>query len=188
VWSCFIPLIAIAPMVWFDAFEIARLLTFLPEDSYNSAVAYFEGIPTGKFLAFIVIMCLKGSAIGALSALPYAMAADVVDVDAAQTGKRQGGAYFSIWLMVRKLAYALGLFVGTNMVVLFGFNSLADPLDTTNTAFTLLMLACCYSVIPALFKFVALPLLWNYSLTEDRVKEIQESMVPSAAPAAVRSG
>ena len=39
-------------------------------------------------------MCLKGSAIGALSALPLAMAADVVDLDSARTGKKQGGAYF----------------------------------------------------------------------------------------------
>jgi Na+/melibiose symporter-like transporter len=190
LWSCFIPLIAIAPMVWFDAFEIAHLLVFLPDDAYQSAVAYFEGIPTGKFLFFILIMCLKGSSIGALSALPYAMAADVVDVDEAQTGKRQGGAYFSIWLMVRKLAYALGLFVGTNMVVLFGFDSLADPFNTTNTAFALLMLACCYSVIPAIFKFVAIPLLWNYQLTEDRVQQIQADIARGAdsGPAAAAPG
>ena len=176
LWSCFIPLIAIAPMMWFDPFEIPRILAFLPEDAYRSAVGYFEGIPTGKFLFFIVVMCLKGSAIGALSALPYAMAADVVDLDAAQTGKRQGGAYFSIWSMTRKLAYALGLLIGTNLVVLFGFDSLADPVNTTNTTFALLMLAVTYSVIPAIFKFVAMPLLWNYSLTEDRVAEIQASI------------
>ena len=176
LWSCFIPLIAIAPMVWFDAFQIHQLLTFLPDETYQSAIAYFEGVPTGKFLFFIIIMCLKGSAIGALSALPYAMAADVVDVDTAMTGKRQGGAYFSIWSMTRKLAYALGLFVGTSFVVFWGFDSLADPLNTTNTAFTLLMLAVTYSVVPALFKFVAMPLLWNYPLTEEKVAEIQAEM------------
>jgi Na+/melibiose symporter-like transporter len=119
---------------------------------------------------------LKGSSIGALTALPYAMAADVVDVDSARTGKSQGGAYFSIWSMTRKLAYALGLFIGTNLVVLFGFNSLADPLDTTNTTFALVMLAVTYSMIPAVFKFVAMPLLWNYSLTEERVREIQSDI------------
>ena len=176
LWSCFIPLIAIAPMVWFDAFQIHQLLTFLPDETYQSAIAYFEGVPTGKFLFFIIIMCLKGSAIGALSALPYAMAADVVDVDTAITGKRQGGAYFSIWSMTRKLAYALGLFVGTSFVVFWGFDSLADPLNTTNTAFALLMLAVTYSVVPALFKFVAMPLLWNYPLTEEKVAEIQAEM------------
>ena len=173
LWSCFIPLIAMAPAAWFTAFEVTELLTFLPPDAYASVTAYFEGIPTGKFLFFIGVMCLKGSSIGALSALPYAMAADVVDVDIAQTGKRQGGAYFSIWLMTRKLAYALGLFVGTAAAVWVGFDSLADPFNTTNTPYALFMLACLYSVIPALFKFVAMPLLWNYSLTEDRVAEIQ---------------
>ncbi len=181
LWSCFIPLIAIAPLVWFDAFQIHNLLTFLPDESYAAAVAYFEGIPTGKFLFFIGVMCLKGSSIGALSALPYAMAADVVDVDAAMTGKRQGGAYFSIWSMTRKLAYALGLVVGTSLVVFWGFDSLADPLNTTNTPFALLMLAITYSVIPALFKFVAMPLFWNYPLTEKRVAEIQAELDSKAA-------
>jgi glycoside/pentoside/hexuronide:cation symporter, GPH family len=200
LWSCFIPLIAMAPMAWFDPFEIPRILAFLPDEAYADAVAYFEEIPTGKFLFFILIMCLKGSAIGALSALPYAMAADVVDVDSAQTGKSQGGAYFSIWSMTRKLAYALGLFIGTNLVVLFGFNSLADPLNTTNTAAALLMLAVTYSIIPAVFQFVAMPLLWNYSLTEARVHEIQAGIraglpepgpppvtVPPGAPAGATS-
>ena len=126
-------------------------------------------------------MCLKGSSIGALSALPYAMAADVIDVDAAQTGKRQGGAYFSIWSMTRKLAYALGLFVGTNLVVFWGFDSLADPVNTTNSQFSLIMLAVTYSVIPALFKFVAMPLLWNYPLTEERVAQIQTEIAEENA-------
>ncbi len=116
------------------------------------------------------------------------MAADVIDVDAAQTGKRQGGAYFSIWSMTRKLAYALGLFVGTNLVVFWGFNSLADPENTTNSQFSLIMLAVTYSVIPALFKFVAMPLLWNYPLTEQRVAEIQQEIAEeNAAKAAAAS-
>ncbi len=173
LWSCLIPLIAIAPALWFTPFEVENILRFLPEGAYASAVAYFEDVPTGKFLFFILVMCLKGSAIGALSALPYAMAADVVDLDAARTGKRRGGAYFSIWLMVRKLAYALGLLIGANTVIWFGFDSLADPFNTTNTPFALLMLAITYSVIPAIFKFVAMPLLWHYPLDEQRLREIQ---------------
>ena len=173
IWSCFIPIIAIMDPKYFDAFQAANLLAFLPHNSYQSALIYFEGIPTGKFVFFIAVMCLKGSAIGALSALPMAMAADVIDLDSARTGKKQGGAYFSIWGMTRKLAYALGLFVGTSAAVFVGFNSLADPLNTTNTEESLLWLACLYSIIPALFKFVAMPLLWNYSLTEEKLAEIQ---------------
>ena len=173
LWASCIPLIAISPDEWYDAFEIPVLLSFLPDAQYQSITSHFEGIDTGKFLFFIIIMCLKGSSIGALAALPAAMAADVVDVDTARTGEQRAGAYFSIWSMTRKMAYAIGITVGTGLAVLFGFDSLADPKNTTNTESSLLMLACLYSVIPALFKFVAMPLLWKYPLTEQKLAEIQ---------------
>ena len=138
--------------------------------------AQFEGIPTGKFALFIGVMCFKGSAIGALSALPYAMAADVIDLDSVRTGKKQGGAYFSIWTMTRKLAYALGLVVGTTAATIVGFNSLADPIENPNSAYSLIWLACLYSIVPAVFKFVALPMLWRYPLTEEKLSEIQKEI------------
>lgn len=173
LWSCFIPLIAIAPAEWFTAFRIPLLLDFLPHETHQSIVEYFDGIETGKFLFFIIIMCLKGSAIGALSALPSAMAADVIDLDTVTTGEQRAGAYFSIWSMVRKAAYALGVTIGLSLAVYFGFDSLADPRSTTNTAFALFMVACIYSVFPALFQFIGMPLLWIYPLTEEKVKEVQ---------------
>ena len=141
-------MIAIAPQAWFDAFELSKVLSFLPDSWLAGMNAQFDGIPTGKFAFFIGVMCLKGSAIGALSALPYAMAADVIDLDSARTGKRQGGAYFSIWTMTRKLAYALGLVVGTTAATIVGFNSLADPIGDPNTAYSLIWLACLYSIVP----------------------------------------
>ena len=183
LWSCFIPLIAIAPQVWFNPFELGQVLSFLPDTWLAALDSRFDGIPTGKFAFFILVMCLKGSAIGALSALPYAMAADVIDLDSAQTGKKQGGAYFSIWTMTRKLAYALGLVVGTTAATVVGFNSLADPINDPNTWSSLLWLACLYSVIPALFKFVAVPILWNYSLTESKLEEIQADIANKSVAA-----
>jgi Na+/melibiose symporter-like transporter len=114
------------------------------------------------------------------------MAADVIDVDSKQTGKRQSGAYFSIWTMTRKLAYALGLLIGGAAATWVGFNSLRDPISDPNPESALLWLAVLYSMIPALFKFVAIPMLWNYSLTEDKVKAIQaeiDGRNPASAPA-----
>lgn len=184
IWSCFIPLIAIAPESWFVAFEIPRLAALLSPELVAEAEAYFHGIPTGKFLFFIVIMCLKGSSIGALGALPSAMLADVVDVDSAQTGKQQAGAYLSIWSMVRKSALAFGIFAGTGLAAWFGFDPRANPMETTNTTYALLMLAILYSIVPALFKFVAMPFLWNYQLTEARVREVQAEIVAKASGAA----
>ena len=174
LWSSFIPLIAVTPAEWYTAFEITNFTGFLPATTQADAVAYFEGVETGKFLFFIVIMCLKGSSIGALSALPFAMFADVVDVDTAETGKRRAGEFMAIWSMTKKAAYALGIFIGLALVEFWGFDALADPLNTTNTAFALLMLACTYSVIPALFKFIGMPLLWKYPLTEEKLHEVQK--------------
>ena len=178
LWSSFIPLIAVAPGEWFTAFEIPRLLSFLPTSTYQNLVAYFAGIDTGKFLFFIIVMCCKGSAIGALSALPFAMCADVIDADTVETGKRRAGVYFSIWSMVRKGTYALGVTIGLSLAVAFGFDSLADPRSTTNSEFTLLMVACIYSVIPAVFKFIGMPFLWIYPLTEEKLKEVQVGIEP----------
>lgn len=183
VWASLLPLIYIAPQEWFTVFRVELLMSFLPTETYQGMVSYFEGIETGKFVFFLIVMCLKGSAIGALAALPRAMAADVVDLDTAQTGKQQAGAYFSIWSMVQKASYALGIFIGTGLAVAFGFNSLADPMNTDNTWFTLFMLACLYSVIPALFKFVAMPLLWHYPLTEEKLRDIQLEIKAKAAAA-----
>jgi len=179
-WSCFIPLIAIAPIQWFDSFEISRLVVLLPAAMAADLVNYFAGIPTGKFIFFVGVMMLKGSSIGALSALPYAMAADVIDVDTARTGKNQGGAYFSIWTMTRKIAYAAGLASAGIAVGWIAFDSLADPISAPNSENSLLWLAIFYSVIPALFKFVAIPLLWSYPLTEAKVRSIQAEIAESA--------
>lgn len=115
----------------------------------------------------------RSFAIGALSALPFAICADVIDIDTAATGKQRAGAYMSIWSMVRKGSYALGTDIGLGLVSYWGFDALADPRDTTNSDFSLLMLACTYSVIPALFKFVGMPLLWIYPLTESKLREVQ---------------
>ena len=101
------------------------------------------------------------------------MLADVIDVATSQTGKRQAGAYFSIWSMVQKWSYAFGITIGLSLVVWWGFDEHADPKSGINSTYTLFMLACVYSVIPALFKFVGMPLLWMYPLTEEKVSEVQ---------------
>ena len=58
-----------------------------------------------------------------------------------------------------------------------------DPSKTTNTWSALFALACIYSVVPALFKFVGMPLLWKYPLTEDKVREVQAEIAAKKAAA-----
>ncbi len=160
-----VPVVAITPQSCYDAFEIPRVLAWLPAEAHQVVVDRFEGTDTGKFLFFIILMCGKGSAVGAFSAIPASMAADVIDVDTAQTGLKRAGAYFSIWSMTRKMAFALGVTIGTTIVTLSGFDSLADPLNTTNSWLSLMVLTVVYSLLTPLSKIRTVPLLLNYSLS-----------------------
>jgi Na+/melibiose symporter-like transporter len=134
-------------------------------------------IPAGMFGFFLIVMCLKGSTIGALLALPAAMAADAVDIDSARTGEQRAGLYFSIWGLLKKGAAAAGGAVGLAGAAVFGFDPIADPAAAGtpegNSASSLLWLALLYSIIPALIKFIALPFIWNYPLTEARQRRIR---------------
>ena len=82
--------------------------------------------------------------------------------------------------MTRKIAYAAGLASAGLAATWIAFDSLRDPIADPNSPNTLLWLAIFYSVIPALFKFVAIQLLWSYPLTEERVREIQSEIADKA--------
>ena len=118
---------------------------------------------------FLVLMLLKGSAVGSLVFLPTSMAADIVDLDTLRTRQQRTGLYFSLWGMVNKGAAALGIFIATSSVAWFGF----DPASDANTDTAKLALACMYSVIPAGIACIALPVLWNYPLTHERQERMR---------------
>ncbi len=137
-------------------------------------------IPEGEFAVFIVVMCFKGSVVGATFALLASMAADTVDIDFARTGKNRAGLYFSVWGSLRKGTAAAGAALGVAAAAFFGFDPLADPnLARTadgNSSASLLWLACLYSIIPATLNFLIVPMLWNYPLTEARQRRLRERL------------
>ena len=134
-------------------------------------------IPSGEFTVFLIVMCFKGSVIGATYALLASMAADTVDVDFARSGKNRAGLYFSVWGSLRKGTAAAGGAIGVAGVAFFGFDPTLDPnlmgTPDGNSATSLLWLACLYSVIPAALNFTVLHLLWSYPLTEARQKRLR---------------
>ena len=134
-------------------------------------------IPSGEFTIFLIVMCFKGSMIGAVFALLASMAADTVDVDFARSGKNRAGLYFSVWGSLRKGTAAAGGAIGVAGVAFFGFDPMLDPntmgTPDGNSSSSLMWLACLYSVVPAALNFTILHLLWNYPLTETRQKRLR---------------
>ena len=135
-------------------------------------------VPAGWFGVFLIIMVFKGSAVGALLAIPASMAADAVDIDSARTGQQRAGLYFSVWGMLKKGGGALGGALGLASVQFFGFDPQADPsLGGTvdgNATSSLIWLAVLYSIVPAGFKIISLPFIWGYPLTEQRQQRIRD--------------
>ena len=147
---------------------------------YSVWASFIPFIPPGYFGVFLIIMTMKGCTEGAMLAIPAAMAADAVDIDSARTGEQRAGLYFSVWGMLLKGGGAIGGVIALLIVGWFGFDATADPslARTTdgNSSLSLLMLALAYSIIPAAIKFLALPFIWKYPLTEERQKRIRQRL------------
>lgn len=134
-------------------------------------------IPQGQFGLFLIIMCFKGSSVGAILALPASMAADAVDIDSARTGEQRAGLYFSVWGMLKKGAGAAGGAIGMAAAAFSGFDPTADVslagTPAGNSENALLWVTLLYSIIPAAIKFIALPFIWKYPLTAARQQKIR---------------
>lgn len=139
---------------------------------YSVWASVLPFVPAGEFGLFLVVMTLKGCSVAAMLALAASMAADTVDIDFARTGEHRAGLYFAIWGFLRKGAYALGGALALAGIAFVSFDpTLDESLAGTpqgNSESSLFWLTMLYTIIPAVIHCVAIPLMWNYPLTEDR--------------------
>ncbi|MDB5104603.1 MAG: sugar (GPH):cation symporter [Fibrobacteres bacterium] len=107
--------------------------------------------------------------IGGLFTLMMSMTADVCDLDELNTGARREGTFGAIyWWMVKfGLAFA-GLFSGVVMnLVHFDANaSVQAPGAITG-------IRIAYTVLPILGTLLAIAIMWNYDLSEEKSKEVR---------------
>jgi Na+/melibiose symporter-like transporter len=116
----------------------------------------------GDLPAFAALTIAGGTASAAIAILVNSMAADVIDLDVARTGKARAGLYFAIWGMAIKLAVAIAVLLATAVPAAFGFDpAAAQPAGTRALAWT-------YALAPALLVGLAAPALWSYPVTEAR--------------------
>ncbi len=131
------------------------------------ACASFVWVPwlgPGDVAPFLVICLLTGAALGADLALPPAMQADVIDLDALRTGRRREGLFFALWGMGTKGALALAVGLAFPVLDWVGFDARAE----SNDAAALATLAGLYALLPVVLKLTVLALIWNHPLTRRR--------------------
>jgi len=111
---------------------------------------------------------------GGLFTLMMSMTADVCDLDELENGMpRKEGTFGAIYWWMVKLGQAIALVLGGLILKIVGF----DPNITDQTVETMYRLRIADIIIPAATAAGAVWVMWKYSLTEERSKEIKEELV-----------
>ena len=127
------------------------------------------GIP---WLMFLPIPLLAFG-LGSLFTLMMSMTADVCDLDELRNGMpRKEGTFGAIYWWMVKLGQGLALVIGGFVLKVIGF----DGGLAQQTAETLYKLRLMDIIIPSLTAGLAAWVMWSYSLSEDRAREIKEEL------------
>lgn len=111
---------------------------------------------------------------GGLFTLMMSMTADVCDLDELENGMpRKEGSFGAIyWLMV-KIGQSIALVLGGVVLSIVGF----DPNVTEQTVETMNNLRIADILVPSVTAALAVWVMWNYSLSENRAREIKEKLI-----------
>lgn len=129
--------------------------------------------PGNPWLMFMPIPFMAFG-LGGLFTLMMSMTADVCDMDELDNGMpRKEGTFGAIYWWMVKIGQSLALFLGGLVLKLVGFDGNA----ATQTAETMTSLRIADVVIPSLTAGFAILIMWKYSLSEKRAREIKAKLV-----------
>lgn len=154
---------------------VASLFEFLNPFLESVGMSWFSidvsnGIP---WLIFVPIP-LFAFGMGGLFTLMMSMTADVCDLDELENGMpRKEGTFGAIYWWMVKLGQALAIILSGVIIKLVGF----DQNITNQAVETMVRLRIADIIVPATTAALAMVVMWNYSLSEKRAKEIKEKLV-----------
>ena len=129
--------------------------------------------PENVWLLFMPIPFMAFG-LGGLFTLMMSMTADVCDLDELENGMpRKEGTFGAIYWWMVKLGQALALVLGGAVLKFVGFDGAAAQ----QTAETMTSLRLADVFIPAITAGMAIWIMWNYSLSETRAKEIKKKLI-----------
>ena len=132
---------------------------------------WFLFIP-GKPYMFLFALPFFSFGIGSLFTLMMSMTADVCDMDELNSNKRREGIFGAIYWWMVKFGFAIaGLLTGV-LMSLVGFN----PNLPVQTEGAVTGLRLFFSGIPIFGTLVAMLIMRNYDLTEQKAKEIKTAL------------
>jgi len=136
-------------------------------------------LSSGDNALFYALFVLKGACYGGVVVLPYAMIADTVDVDTAESLDRQQGLFYSVEAMVQKLGSALGAGIPLILLAFVGYDAAGET-----EAGPLPALSLIYSLIPSELVLIAAFMFVGYSLTASKQVELRGQIADRKPPLA----
>ncbi|NRA52255.1 MAG: MFS transporter, partial [Phaeodactylibacter sp.] len=165
----------IIPIITWMANKLGKRKAFLISTAISIVgygLKWWAFDPSNPWLIFMPIP-LMSFGIGGLFTLMMSMTADVCDLDELTNGMpRKEGTFGAIYWWMVKLGQGLALVLGGLVLKVIGF----DQNLAQQTTETLTNLRIADIVIPALTAALAIWIMWSYSLTEDRAREIKAEL------------
>jgi Na+/melibiose symporter-like transporter len=125
----------------------------------------------GDLLLMTCILAMSGIGSGALSALPASMKADVVDLDALESGEDRAGLFFAAWSLAVKAIAAFGQGIAFTALAVIGFE--AKGVNGPDEIFGLRVF---YSAGPMVLYVIAMLMVAGYPLTSKRHAELRREL------------
>lgn len=132
---------------------------------------WFLFIP-GKPYMFLFALPFFSFGIGSLFVLMMSMTADVIDIDELNTGKRREGTFGAIYWWMVKFGFAIAGGASGLIMSLVGFESGAE----TQPEGAVEGLRAFFSGLPIVGTLIAMYVMRNYSVSEERAKEIRTEL------------
>ena len=138
---------------------------------------WFLFVP-GKPYMFFFALPFFSFGIGSLFTLMMSMTADVCDLDELNTGKRREGIFGAIYWWMVKFGFAIAGLMSGAIMTLVGFAPDAD----TQPEGAVTGLRLFFSGVPILGTLVAMWIMRNYDVSEERAHEIRAAINRKKAP------
>lgn len=168
-------IIGVACTSWLAArFDKKHLLIALSAGNALCSLALFF-VSADQFALMMAINILGSLLAGPTAPLVWAMYADVADYGAWRFGRRTTGLVFSASLFAQKFGLAIGAGLSGILLGAFGYVANVEQTESTLTGIRLL-----FTLIPAGIAVLNILVLMFYSLSDARVREIEQELIEQA--------
>jgi len=148
------------------AFLISQSISVL-----GYVMLWFLFVP-GKPYLFLIALPFFSFGIGGLFTIMMSMTADVIDLDELTSGKRREGVFGAIYWWMVKFGFAIA---GGLSGAIFSFIGFDTGLETQPES-AIIGLRLFFSGLPILGTLIAMFIMRNYEISEERANEIKEQL------------